>query len=761
MRVFSKLYFVWFSLIFLMFSGILFDFKNLIFLGAFCFFLAIFWTILRKKGKKTPNINLVALGLLFAALLGAFCSRSLIISNNKKIEKFGGEHYLEGYILEVASREEYASEYILRVENLDGKSEKFDLILVAEYNPELERGDFVAFEGKIIRTESYRNAHYLRNNNAYDYPLACVIKSNAEIELLEEEFRVPLVFSDLNSRLSATLRATMGTKNGSLASALLLGNRDLISDDILRDFKRAGVYHLLALSGLHVAILVGILEWILKKCLIPAKFRIVLLGLISLFYIALTGFALSACRSMLMLWVMYISLLLQRKRDIMTSLFAAVSVIVFLKPSAVLDVELQLSFLSTFGVICSTIICKKLKLSGYKSDKTLVGFAKYLVYKLAVVGISSLCVFICTLPVVMICFGEVSLATFVSNIFMGFVCEVFMILALITLLFARVLFIYPIFSFLAGLVGNIMTSLVSFIANTENVMLSLLYPASSVLVWGLFIAFMVMLAICLGRKWTIFVPSVIFVILMCVSILLYNGSRSDFVRSEYYVGDGIVLSSNEGVYICDMSDGSFGNLYEGVALAKENCFTEIDGIVITHYHSEYVISLKRLARTQKIRAMFLPMPQNDKEDLNMRSIVRILSEEGVDAYIYNANETLGVLSGELVLSDRAYTENYTHPSYVLSYKNGEERMTYIGKPYFNTYLEESRAFAEYINDSDYLIVGSEGREVKGNFEIFIYLKDECETSFADVETFLLSDYEKYMDWMKIYFDVNYKKYDLK
>ena len=79
---------------------------------------------------------------------------------------------------------------------------------------------------------------------------------------------------------------------------------------------------------------------------------------------------------MLMLWVMYLSLLLQRKRDVLTSLFVAVTIVVLLKPSAVLDVGLQLSFLSTFGVICSSVICKKLKLLGLNFDRNFVGFIK-------------------------------------------------------------------------------------------------------------------------------------------------------------------------------------------------------------------------------------------------------------------------------------------------------------------------------------------------------------------------------------------------
>jgi hypothetical protein len=344
---------------------------------------------------------------------------------------------------------------------------------------------------------------------------------------------------------------------------------------------------------------------------------------------------------------------------------------------------------------------------------------------------------------------------------MATICEVFMILAILTLLFSRALAIYPVFAFIAGFVGDLMTSLVNWISGAQNVMLSLRYPMAEFLVWMLFILFMVTLAVHLSRKWLIFVPSAVFAILMCISVILYNGSRSDFVRAEYYYGDGMVLSSNEGVYICDMSDGSYSDFYEGAVISKENCFTEINGIVLTHYHSDHIVSLKRFVSNFMVRAVYLPMPQNDKEDLNMRAIVRVLSEKGVPAYIFNANESLDILSGELVLSDRSYSAHYVHPSVALTYANGEQRITLVDKPYFNSYLENSGSFDKYINDSDYLIFGSDGRSFKENFEIFAQLKNDCEVSFSDVETFLLSDYKFYLDERIIYFDVRYKKYDLK
>lgn len=763
MRVFSKRYFVWISLIFLMFSGISFHFENLIFLLILGILLAGIYFILRKRAIKIKNLSLISLCLALSAILGAVNSQALLLKNENRLKKYYGEHTVYGYVREVAIREDYFSEYIFRVEAVDGESARFDIVLVADYKSDLYRGDFIEIETEIKALESYEKAIYLRNNNFYDYPLVCTLGEDESVEYLDKEFRIPLALSSLNSRLSSLLKAIMGTQNGSLASALLLGNRNLLSNETLRDFKRAGVYHLLALSGLHVAILIGILEWILKKLLVPTKFRIVLLGCISLFYIALTGFALSACRSMLMLWVTYISFLCQRKRDVMTSLFLAVSFIVLLKPSATFDVGLQLSFLSTFGIICASLICAKLKLTGVEKSKsrTVKSIFISVICKLSVVLISSLCVLICTLPVIMICFGEVSPATFLSNIFMGVVCEIFMILSILTLVFSKALVIYPIFSLLSGFAGNIMTSLVTAVSDMDGVMLSLYYPGSRIFVWGLFISFIVLITIHLYRKWLVFLPSIVFAVCMCISISLYNGVRADFVRAEYYYGDGIVISSNEGIYICDMSDGAFGNLYEGSLISKENCFTEIDGIILTHYHSDHIIALQRFAATFKLGAVYLPMPQNDKEELNMRSIVRVMSNAGIKSYIYESNEPLDILGGELVLSDRAYSVDYSHPSVALTFARGENRITLIGNPYFDTYLEKSGAFANYIAQSDYLIFGSDGRAYKDDFEIFDFLKDGCEVSFAESDSFLLSDYKWYLDEFAIYFDVHYKKYDLK
>ena len=763
MNVFSKRIFVCIALVFLVFTAISFKLINLIFFPAFLFLLSICYFILSKRKTKIQNLRLITILLIGASILGITVSNALVIKNNRMIEKYSGEHEISGYVIEVSSSHSFMCEYIVHVERLDGKKVNFDMVLVSDYQCELYRGDFFSLEGQISPLASYKNTTYLKNTNVYDYPLLCAIDEKTNIDFLDDEFRIQLMLSSLNSKLSSTLNAILGKEGGSLASALLLGNRELLSYDTLRDFKRAGVYHMLALSGLHVAILIGTLDWILKKLLTPRAIRICGLTLLSLFYISLTGFALSAVRSMLMLWIMYLSIIIRKNRDTMTSLFIAISVIVLIMPSAVLDVGLQLSFLSTFGVICASIIYQKLKLFKAKADEysNIKSILLSLLDKLSSFVIASVCIFIFTLPILMICFGEVSIATFITNIFMGIICEIFMMFSLLALIFSWSPIIRMPFAEISSSLSELMTNLVSYVSDWDNVMLSLSYPGIELLTWGLFVGFLVLLAVNLKRKWLLALPCIAFAILLPINILIYNFQRDDFVRAEYIKSDSLILSSAQEVYICDLSDGSYGDFYESVKIAKENCFTEIEGIILTHYHSSHIISIERLIKSFKINSVLLPLPQNSDEDLIMRSIIRVLDEENTPAYIYEDCRNIDILGGKLTVSPRAYISNYSHPSVAVSFILKNDRLTLLGKPYFNTYLDESGVFKGYIESSDYLVFGSDGRDVNENYTIFNSLKPQCEISFSSFDLMDKSDFEEYIYKHKIYFDVEYKKYDLK
>lgn len=764
MNVFSKRYFVWISFVFLLFSRLCFEINKATFAVVILIFGALllgFYLIFRRNGSF-KNIGTVALFLLLAALLGTVNTGVYFHKNESIKTEYGGERQIQGYVSDVISKNDFLSELVVKVEKVDGKSTNLSAILVTEYKSDLIEGDFFEASVSAMALGDYENVLYLKNAQSYDYALLCVVSSEDKIDIRDKEFRIATAFSRLNSKLSSILKVDLGKGSGELASALLLGNRELLPDEVLRDFRRAGVYHMLALSGLHVAILVGILEALLKKIFIPRPCRVLILAVLTLFYVALTGFQLSTCRSMLMLWTLYLAIALEESNDTMTALFVAVSLIVLIQPSAVMDIGLLLSFLSTLGVVLATIIKNKLQffqrnIDGSVAKKRFIKALRSLIYSLLV----SLCVCVANLPVISFYFGELSLATFVTNLFMGSICEIFMVFAIFTLIFSDLGALSTVVAKIGALIGKCMTAIVALISDIDGIVISLRFPFAEYLVWGLLITSLILLSLRLARRWLIAVPSVIFAILFCISAVSYNASRSDKVSVEFLRDDVLVISSAEGVYICDASNGDYGSFYDGMNLAKENCFTEIDGVILTHYHNYHSISLERLASNCIIARVLLPMPTTYQESLVMSSIVRVLADKGVEVYIYNTNEELDILSGKLTVSDRAYITGRVNPSVCLSFEYGERRFTLVERPYFDTYLEESGSFDKYIADSDILIFGSDGNIPAEKFEIFGELKSSCETYFTDFEMMDKSDFEEYMDERKIYFSLEYKKFELK
>ena len=759
MNAFAKRYFTWIALIYLAFS--LFSYlenktKIFLFLGFALIFFAVFAYGLHSKNK---NLTIVSILLAIAALAANISSDISFLHSKSIAEKYRDVHKISGYVREVSADRDFMNELIVKVEGVDEEEASFDIILVTEFDSELSRGDFFEATVTVIPMAEYSELEYLRNANEYKYPVIAVIENEEDLDLTEGGFRLSVALASLNSKLSARLRVGLGKGAGELASALLLGNRDLLSDSVLRDFRRAGIYHMLALSGLHVAILMGIFELILKKLLISKRVRVIILAILSAFYIALTGFLLSTCRAMLMLWAVYISYLVGRSRDAMTSLFAAVCIIVVIDPASVLDIGLQLSFLSTFGVIASSMIGAHVPFikNKRKDDTVLIKAARGTVSLL----LTSLCVFMSTLPAIAIYFGEVSLATFISNIVAGFLCEAFMVLALAFLAFSRLTIIAAPVGVVAQLLASALTGCAELFSDIPKIMLSLSYPFALILAFTLFGASVIMFGIKLPKKWLLAVPIICFALLFAANVCIFSFSRSDKVTAEYIIGDSIVLSSNDGVYICDISDGGASNFYSAIDLAKANCFTEIDGIILTHYHSDHQRAIDKVSDNFKISRVLAPVPVTLDEWYILDGVARALEDEGVELYLYKPFEELDVLSGELTVTPRAYGVGGSHPSLALSYAYKDSRITFASPPYFSTYLEEKGNLEKYVSECDVLIVGTHGRKHSESFDLFSTLKKGCEVLISDLATLELSDFEKYIDTRRIILGAEYKKYELK
>lgn len=148
-------------------------------------------------------------------------------------------------------------------------------------------------------------------------------------------------------------KSGMMRKAADFMMAVTLGYRDNLHPDTSRSFRDGGMSHLLALSGLHVSIIAGILCFMLYGLDIAGlrKLRMLLTVALLWFYIILTGMAMSAIRAGIMASFVIGALLLQRRNCALNALLAAVCVILILSPGALFDAGFQLSATATAAVI--------------------------------------------------------------------------------------------------------------------------------------------------------------------------------------------------------------------------------------------------------------------------------------------------------------------------------------------------------------------------------------------------------------------------
>lgn len=155
-------------------------------------------------------------------------------------------------------------------------------------------------------------------------------------------------FFDCRKKLSRLADDVFG-EDSNLPRALLLGLRADLPEEITKSFRDAGAAHILAVSGLHVGLLAGVVMLLLKKILRPG-IRLAVLSALLFMYAAMLDFSAPVLRAALFLVLLEARRLYRRAPDMLTTLAAAALVILLLSPLDVFSASFQLSFCAVLGI---------------------------------------------------------------------------------------------------------------------------------------------------------------------------------------------------------------------------------------------------------------------------------------------------------------------------------------------------------------------------------------------------------------------------
>jgi competence protein ComEC len=146
----------------------------------------------------------------------------------------------------------------------------------------------------------------------------------------------------------------MSPENAGVAKALIIGDKEWIEDELMLSYAASGALHVLAVSGLHVGIVMLILSFIFSpvKRLKKGKMIFLLIALSGIwFYSIITGLSPSILRAAVMFSFVIIGSEMQRDNSIYQSLLVSALVLILLDPHIIFKIGFLLSYLAVFGIV--------------------------------------------------------------------------------------------------------------------------------------------------------------------------------------------------------------------------------------------------------------------------------------------------------------------------------------------------------------------------------------------------------------------------
>ena len=609
-------------------------------------------------------------------------------------ERFGDLRVtVEGTVSEV-SQTDHGTDLYVFTESLNGK-EMRGLLYVTGVEEVVRVGDTVCFDASLTypseweddeRYFSLSDGVFARARLVSDF---CVTGKTVSLPL-----RLLCMLSLWRDGLSDRLLVGVEGDSGALMSAMLLGRRDLLSSAIARDFRRAGMSHILCISGFHLALLGGLVLRLFRACGLSRRVSYASMAGAVVFYAALTGFPVSVVRAGVMLILLALSKILFRRADGMTSLAVAAAFILLVTPHAVYDYGFWLSVMATFGILVYSEW--RAKRQGKENrpfwHRALSAAAESLCVTLSAI--------FATLPLSAVFFGETSLIAPLTNLLLLPLLEGYLILSMPALLLSASP-LSPLFAFC----GNAILRAVSLFADLRGTVISLDYLSVKILLFLLLGT--VIFLLCLPKaRWRLclltILPQVASITILLIFLQAYLFSQNALSYTIHDKNELFVLYSEGKGLICDSSSGG----YEATATFEEALsalrLTECEGYLLTHYHEGHTESTRAILARYKVRTLYLPIPQSKEDDALRRQIKNDAASLGVRCVYYSEKDYISI--GNLRFSTLVGPMQEEHRGSIYAVRGREDILLYLDGVWQTK--EKYTAADEVVQKATHLIFGA-------------------------------------------------------
>lgn len=463
-----------------------------------------------------------------------------------------------------------------------------------------------------------------------------------------------------------------------ILSALSVGDKSNIDESVRLDFKRSGVSHVIAISGMHLSIIMGTIGVITYYLAVPFKFRKVLIMLMCVSYMFIAGLSTSVIRAGIMFIMVALADLVGEESDPFTSLMISVSLIIIFSPCSVFDIGLILSFTSTFGIVIMLEHYMGMPKSRHRPFSQKL---KDLLFASVLTSVSALA--LSFLPLIKY-FNSISLISVPANLLIAPIVTLLLMAIPVFLLLSPIPYAGGILGVLLEYVTMLFVKIVEFLSSLPFSSVSLEYP----FVKYTYIAILVGAALIfvIRKHYTFLFPYLCWFLTFCILLIFFNIpllSSIDVVFYSDYSSDAIFVKNLKGNIYFDMSTGSEAAEKRAFGEIGDRLYAnEIDYWVVTNYTDDLHLCADEMMNSYYIRNVYLPKPYDDISYYVSKELEYYAAKEKVKVVYYNYGVDFEIGNIEVNIYTPIWfeTNNVYIPSLELRY--GEREIFYAGRGYF-------------------------------------------------------------------------------
>lgn len=404
----------------------------------------------------------------------------------------------------------------------------------------------------------------------------------------------------LRNLMKTKIEKLLPKETSGLCLGMLIGETSGIEENMQEDFRDSNLSHILAVSGANVSYIIVSITYIFNKMYLRKRLSKIISIILLILFMLLTGCTSSVNRACIMAILMLIAELLYRKSDVYNNLAISALILLIINPYSLLDIGFQLSYMGTIGIV---FLHDKIG-NFIKINNKIV---KYFFEMIAVTTCANLAI----IPIMMFHFNTISLTFYFSNIIVGPILGIVVIIGFI------MFFISLIFTPISSLIAIVLNLMLKFIIKIAEITANMPFSKITIITPSFFfiiVWYLIIISISYKQKVKIFyhknnklikkIVSCILIIVLIVNLIIKVDKKLEIHFVDVGQGDAclIITPLNKKILI-DGGGSEFGSFNVGektlLPYLLDRRINKLDYIIISHFDSDHVRFYSIFAKRNK------------------------------------------------------------------------------------------------------------------------------------------------------------------